>query len=283
MLRVLLFLSFNRVVIWFSSMVFGFQQFGLLSILAGIAFPFSGLILYFLRLMQDRHKRGETLIDLRSLHVKLTVTMLFVLALDSMGYLIVVYSLPQEQTALITALEDIFVLVAVLTIAIGLVIPGFVANAATEVSSAADKLVKGTLADFAKAMTALGRGEIDKARAKIDIKPVKIFSNDEIGIMGQSFNELQNIIAQAAVGLDGAREGLSSARQELLDLNIHLEEIAERTEQLKQPIQNYNASWKTQNSPNQLVESGKMAALGKLWYSMKSIRLLASVLQQPVS
>jgi signal transduction histidine kinase len=254
------------VVMWLFALAFGFQQFGLLSILAGIAFPFSGLILYFWRIIQDRRKRGVSLVDLRSLQVKLTGTMVIVLALDSIGYLIAVYNLPQQQSALITALEDIFVVVALLTISIGLLIPGMVANAAIEVSNAARKLVKGTLSDFAQAMQALGRGEIEKARANIDITPIKISSHDEIGRMGESFNELQYTVAKAAVGLDGAREGLSKARKDLLDLNAHLEErIVERTEQLRQANQELQVTLENLKlAQNQLVESGKMAALGIL-------------------
>lgn len=261
-----LFLGFVGVLIWLTALVFGFQQFGLLAIMAGIAFPFSGLILYFWRIIQDRREQGLSLFNMHSLQVKLTGTMLAVLVLDSIGYLIAVYSLPQEQTALITALEDIFVVVALLTIAIGIIIPGMVANAAIDVSAAANKLVKGTLSDFAQAMQALGRGELDKARAYIDITPIRITSQDEIGKMGQSFNELQNAVAKAAVGLDGAREGLSKARKELLDLNLNLEQrIEQRTEQLKHTNDELQVTLENlKMAQTQLVESGKMAALGNL-------------------
>lgn len=254
------------VIIWLMALAFGFQQFGLAAILAGIAFPFSGLLLYFWRIIQDRRKKGLSLIDVHSLQIKLTGTMVTILALDSIGYLIAVYNLPNDQPALITALEDIFVVVALLTIAIGLLIPGMVANAAINVSNAAKNLVKGTLTDFANAMQALGRGEIEKARAKIDITPIKILSHDEIGMMGESFNKLQDTVAKAAIGLDGAREGLSKARQELLDLNTHLEKrIEERTEQLRETNRELEVTLENLKlAQDKLVESGKMAALGHL-------------------
>ena len=46
--------------------------------LAGIAVPFSGLILYFWRIIQDGRRQGIILIDLHSLQVKLTGTMMAV-------------------------------------------------------------------------------------------------------------------------------------------------------------------------------------------------------------
>lgn len=254
------------VGIWFIALTFGFQQYGLVAILAGIAFPFSGLILYCWRIVEDRRKVGKTPINLYSLQVKLTGTMVSILALDSIGYLIAVFSLPQDQPALIAALEDIFVVVALLTISIGLLIPGMVAHAAIKISDAAKHLVQGTLSDFAKAMQALGRGEIEKARAKITISPITISSRDEIGMLGESFNELQDMVAKAAIGLDGAREGLSKARNELLNLNLHLEErVIERTKQLKQKNEELKITLENlKRAQDELVEAGKMAALGNL-------------------
>lgn len=254
------------VLMWVISLIFGFQQFGLTAVIVGIAFPFTGLLFYFWRKIKDHYKQGLPLVSIRSLHLKLTGTMLAVLALDSIGYLIAVKSLPEAQTALITSLEDIFVTVALLTLAIGLVVPAMVAHAASQVSAAANNLVTGTLADFARAMQALGRGELDKARARIDINPIHITSKDEIGQMGESFNLLQETVANAAVGLDGAREGLSQARKELLDLNIHLEErVVERTEQVRRAHHELEITLENlRNAQQKLVEHGKMAALGNL-------------------
>ena len=63
------------------------------------------------------------------------------------------------------ALEDIFVVVALLTISVGLILPGTIARSAVEVSKAAEHLVKGTLADFTRAMRALAAGDLEEAKA----------------------------------------------------------------------------------------------------------------------
>mgnify|MGYP003894823727 CR=1 FL=1 len=58
---------------------------------------------------------------------------------------------------LMAALEDIFVVVALLTISVGLILPGMITHTATEVSDAAKRLTSGMLRDFSHAMAALGR------------------------------------------------------------------------------------------------------------------------------
>jgi hypothetical protein len=82
--------------------------------------------------------------------------MLFVLILDGAGYFIAVSSISGGQTALTAALEDIFVVVALLTICVGLVLPGMITHSAAEVSDAAKRLTSGTLKEFSCAMAALG-------------------------------------------------------------------------------------------------------------------------------
>ena len=52
------------------------------------------------------------------------------LALDGAGYLLAVEHVDHEQAALVAALEDIFVAVALLTVTVGLVLPGMIAHAA---------------------------------------------------------------------------------------------------------------------------------------------------------
>lgn len=44
------------------------------------------------------------------------------------------------------------------------------------------------LKDFSCAMVALGRGDLAAAHVSIDIVPVKIISNDELGELGKSFS-----------------------------------------------------------------------------------------------
>jgi two-component sensor histidine kinase/amino acid transporter len=214
--------------VWALTAVLGFQQYGLKTVLVGIVFAYSGSVLYAWRKFSDRRKAGLSGIA-RTLHLKLTGAMLLVLVLDALGYLIAVDSVPTENAALIALLEDIFVIVALLTIAVGLILPGMIAHSAVEVSKAADALVGGTLADFTKAMRALAAGDLNVAKTRFDLVAVKVFSRDEVGDMALSFNLLQEEIGRAAIGLDGAREGLSKARTDLVTSNSQLTlELAER-------------------------------------------------------
>jgi amino acid transporter/signal transduction histidine kinase len=221
-------LGLLAAITWALTTVLGFQQFGLPTVLAGIAFAYSGSALYAWRKMSDRHKLGLPIIA-RSLHLKLTGAMLVVLGLDVAGYLIAVGHVAKEQTVLIAALEDIFVLVALLTISVGLILPGMIAHSAVEVSKAAEHLVKGTLADFSRAMRALAAGDLEAAKARFDLAPLIIHSRDEVGDMAQNFNKLQEEIGHAVVGLEGARAGLSQARDALTETNERLcLELSER-------------------------------------------------------
>ncbi|MFO1056802.1 MAG: amino acid permease [Dongiaceae bacterium] len=205
---------------WAIAAVLGFQQYGLPTVMIGLVFAYAGAFLYGWRRIEDRGRLGLPLVT-SSLHIKLTGAMLAVLVLDGAGYLIAV-SHVTGNVPLVDALEDIFVAVAMLTITVGLVLPGMIAHAAVEVSTAAGRLVSGTLADFSRAMQALGRGDLDAARARVDLVPVVANSRDEVGRMADSFNRLQAEIARAAIGLEGAREGLREARTGLTQSNDSL-------------------------------------------------------------
>src|SRR5205085_7392728 len=91
--------------VWGISTILGFEQFGMPTVLAGLALAYSGSLLYALRRWGDRLRAGQS-ISIRSLHVKLTGAMLLVLILDGVGYLIAVSSISQQQAELIAALED---------------------------------------------------------------------------------------------------------------------------------------------------------------------------------
>ncbi len=207
--------------VWGIATLLGFEQFGLPTVIAGLALAYSGSVLYVLRRWEDRRRAGLSF-SFRSLHVKLTGAMLLVLVLDGAGYLIAVSKMTQQDASLIAALEDIFVAVAILTISVGLVLPGMIAHAAGEVSRAADSLVTGTLTDFSRAMKALEAGNLDQAHARIHIEPVMVHTHDEIGVMATSFNTMQEQVAEAAGALGGAREGLRQARNELTASNAQL-------------------------------------------------------------
>jgi signal transduction histidine kinase len=208
--------------VWAISAVLGFQQFGLPTVLVGLGFAYSGAALYAWRKVDDRRRQGLAPFA-RTLHVKLTGAMLLVLILDGGGYLMAIDNLGPGQHELAAALADFFVAVAMLTITVGLVLPGMIAHSALQVSQAVDRLVKGTLADFTQAMQALGRGDLDQAYARVEIVPVEVTSRDEVGDMAAGFNILQRDIATAALGLEQAREGLRQARLDLIETNRDLE------------------------------------------------------------
>jgi PAS domain S-box-containing protein len=214
-------LGLMAALVWALTVVLGFQQFGLRTVLIGIAFAYSGSVLYAWRKFVDRRKAGLPGVA-RTLHLKLTGAMLLVLLLDAVGYLIAVDHVPTKEPALIAMLEDIFVAVALLTIAVGLILPGMIAHSAVQVAQATDRLVTGTLADFTRAMRALASGDLDSAKARLDLKPVTVYSRDEVGDMALSFNKLQEEIGRAAGGLGGAREGLSQARKAITEVNQQL-------------------------------------------------------------
>lgn len=208
--------------VWGMSTVLGFQQFGLPTVLCGLALAYSGSVLYVWRIVSDRRRSGLPVV-FRSMHLKLTGAMLVVMILDGAGYLIAVSSVDAgpERLALVSVLEDIFVAVAILTLAVGLVLPGTIAHAAGQLSVAADRLAQGTLADLTKAMQALADGRLDEAHARIDETPVVVHTRDEIGEMAASFTIMQGQIASAAAALDRAREQLQAHRD-------HLEQLVDR-------------------------------------------------------
>ncbi len=149
-------------IVWGLSALLGFEQFGLTTVLIGLAFAYSGSALYAWRRYFDRRESG--LADVSpSLQIKLTGAMLLVLVLDGTGYLLAVQNLPPQHSTLMTTLADIFVAVAMLSITVALVLPGMIAHSVTEVSRAAKRLATGTLAEFSRAMDALGRGDLDAA------------------------------------------------------------------------------------------------------------------------
>jgi diguanylate cyclase (GGDEF)-like protein len=207
-------LGLVAAAVWLVSTLFGFEQFGLPTVLLSMALAYAGTALYAWRRVMDlRRERAQSGL-LRSLHVKLTGAMLLVMALDAAGYLLAV-SHVHGDGPLRVILEDTFVAVAILTISVGLVLPGVIASSVSEVSDAANRLATRTVADLTRALQALGRGDLAAAHARTDIEPVAVRSRDEVGRMAESFNLMQVGIATAAGALDGAREGLRDAQGQL--------------------------------------------------------------------
>jgi signal transduction histidine kinase/amino acid transporter len=209
--------------VWGTSTVLGFEQFGLPTVIFGLVLAYSGAALYGWRKAEDRVRAGLPALG-ASLHLKLTGAMILVLALDAGGYVLAVGQLPASQNPLAVGLEDIFVVVALLSLSVGLVLPGVIAHSAEEISDAARRLAEGTLRDFSRAMGALGRGDLDAAQATIDFSPLVVRTRDELGIMAESFNLLQTEVAEAARGMDGARTGLLRARGELVESSAAMAE-----------------------------------------------------------
>src|SRR6185437_5950617 len=118
---------------------------------------YSGAALYAWRVIEDRKAQGLPAIA-QTLHVKLTGAMVLVLILDGIAYLVAVKTISAEHHQLVAMLADIFTAVALLTISVGLILPGMITYSATEVSKAANRLTSGTLRQFSQAMAALGRG-----------------------------------------------------------------------------------------------------------------------------
>ena len=215
--------------VWGVSAILGFQQFGMQTVLIGVLFAYSGAALYAWRVFSDRRAHGLPGIA-NTLHIKLTGAMLAVLALDAAGYLLAVSSMPQQVGPLVSALEDIFVAVAMLTITVGLVLPGMIAHAAIAVRDAANYIAQTTMTSFSQALKALGRGDLDHARAQVGMVPVKVASRDELGEMASSFNRLQTEIHRASISLEEAREELRQARHDPLTGLITRREFERRLE-----------------------------------------------------
>ena len=206
--------------VWMLATILGFEQFGLPTVLFGLALAYSGSAAYAWRRHRDRLESGAPRLR-RSLHLKLTGAMLAVMALDGAGYLIAVYNLSEGHERLQVVLEDIFVAVAILTVTVGLVLPGMIAHSTTQVAEAARRLTSGTIADLTRAMHALGNGDLEQARARVQIEPVLVATQDEVGAMAIAFNAMQDEVARAAVSLDTARDELSRSRDHLEHLASH--------------------------------------------------------------
>jgi len=115
---------------WLFSAMLGFEQFGLATVILGLVFAYSGAGLFVLRRIEDHRRAGRRGLP-QSLHVRLTQIMVVVLAFDGTGYYFAIRSMSRADVALVTALQDIFVSVALLTVAAALIIPRIIADDAT--------------------------------------------------------------------------------------------------------------------------------------------------------
>ena len=204
----------GAALVWFVATCLGFEQFGLPTVLCSLGLAYAGSLLYAWRRVADRRRSGLRGVE-RSLALKLTGAMIAVMVLDGSGYLLAVSSVDAGHPALISLLQDIFVAVAILTVTVGLVLPGMISHGVEQVSDAAGRLATGTVADLTRAMRALSAGDLEAAKARVDVVPVDVRSRDEVGAMARSFNLMQDEVGRAAEALDGAREGLARTERKL--------------------------------------------------------------------
>ena len=205
--------------VWLASAIFGFEQFEFKAVLLGLALAYSGALAYAWRVHFDR-KRSGIKGPKFSLHMKLTGAMLAVLSIDGIGYLIAINHVSTTQPVLIALLKDLFVAVGLLTITVGLILPGVISHTAEQVSDAADKLAVGTLAELSNAMESLAAGNLRDAHASVINTPVVVRSRDEFAHMAESFNVMQGEATRVALSLDVAAEQLRRQRGELERLSV---------------------------------------------------------------
>ncbi|MFL5843576.1 MAG: amino acid permease [Solirubrobacteraceae bacterium] len=209
-------LGLVAATVWLISTFLGLEQFDLATVIASLGMAYSGSLAYAWRRWRDHVNAGNPSGDFfRSLHAKLTGAMVAVMVLDGVGYLLAVQHVPDGNDVLVAILKDIFVAVAILTVTVGLVLPGMIAHAVQQVSAAADRLGGGTIAELTRAMRSLGRGDLDAAHADATVEPVDVHTRDEVGQMANAFNAMQHEVAGAAKALDEAREGVRSSREAL--------------------------------------------------------------------
>jgi amino acid transporter len=224
--------------VWLLSTLLGFEQYGLPTVLCGLGFAYAGALGYLWRTATDRRRAG---IPRRrgSLHMKLTGSMLAVITLDGAGYILAL-SHVHHDAALRAALRDIFVGVSLMTISVGLVLPGMIGQYASELARAADRLANGTVADLGRALRALAEGRLEAAHARNEFRPLGVYSKDELGDMAESFNAMHRQVSAIADTLDEAREGVFRSREELARLADEQTALAQAEQEARRAIERAN-------------------------------------------
>jgi diguanylate cyclase (GGDEF)-like protein len=201
---------------WLTATLLGFEQFGLPTVIASLGLCYAGVGLYAWRRWRDDRALGRPW-PRWSLHAKLTAAMIAVVALDGGGYLVAISHVGHGSRVLVAILQDIFVGVALLTINVGLVIPGVVSHAVGGIAAAARRLAGGTLLELTYAMEAIGRGELQEPVNEAMLEPLPVRGSDELAEMSASFNRMQSEIGRAARALEVTRGKLQSASEALAD------------------------------------------------------------------
>jgi signal transduction histidine kinase/amino acid transporter len=210
-------LGLVAAAIWLTASVLGFGQFGLPAVCLGLAMALTGSLAFLWRRRSDRRLRGESG-PRRSIYLKLTGAMFSVLVILGSGYLIAVGHLTDTSPEVATGLRDLFVAAGLLTLSVGLVLPGTLSAAADQVTDAARHLARGTMATLTAAMEAMAGDDLDEAHALVTIRKVEVHTADEFGEMASSFNEVQDEAVRAALALDEAVAELRLNRSHLASL-----------------------------------------------------------------
>ena len=227
--------------VWLASALLGFEQFGLPVVVFGLVLAYSGSTLYAWRLHQDRKALGVRG-PRRSIHLKLTGAMLAVLALDTVGYLVAVNHVTGSSPALIAILKDIFVAVGLLTISVGLVLPGMIAHTANQVAQAASELADGTLLNLTVAMEAIAAGDFDQEVPHLGMQAVEVRTRDEFGEMAKLFNVMQQEAGRAAIALETSVGELRQYRDRLEELvELRTSQLVEARGQRRQLLEKMRA------------------------------------------
>lgn len=192
----------------------------------------------------------------RSLRLRWRAMTALLLAIATAGYWLASQNLPTDNAALADGLRSLFIAGVLVTVALGLMLPGRVARSADEVSDASLRLANGTLTQLRNALRALAAGKLDAATAALDVSVLKDSGDDELGRMAASFNLLQSEIARVVVGLDGARESLHQRRADADQLRTTLrQQVRELTPEI-QAAQRELAGPRTRPASPVLTASG---------------------------
>jgi len=257
--------------IWFASIIFGYQQYGMYAVFNGILFIFLAILPYAWRKVGDGFQKGEK-INWHSMNISLRMLFFGVTLLNVVGYLLALKQLPQTGS-LVVFLNDIFVTVVLTSIVIGLLLTDSVAYASMQIAAVSRQLSQTTMVELVQAMKALGRGVLEKTH--INFKKILLKSNrkDELGIMANSFDELETQVESVIENIDTTREQLNTAREELVNANQLLEKrVQERTAELSEQyikLQTEMAEGlKTKESlaiaSQQLLKTARMAGMAEV-------------------
>lgn len=208
--------------LWILSIIFGYQQYGLLPMLGGVLLVLLGAIPYLYRKIMDTHQSHER-ISLYSIYVYLPLVFFMLFALNTSGYLLMLLKLPPIKSSMIAALHDIFITVVLLTITLGLWITGSVGYITDEISNAARKLSNTIMPELVKGMKNLGAGLLEKTNQTQHEKLILDTNRkDELGIMSQNFSVLKNQVDDLFLDMEATRQQLSIAKEKMLETQQQL-------------------------------------------------------------